>query len=94
MRITNKIMQNNALMNINNTKVMEDKLNTQMATGSILTRPSDDPVIAIRAMRLSTNISKLAQYNDKNAEDAENWLSVTEDAIESVTGLLEDMYAQ
>ncbi len=94
MRITNKIMQNNSLMNINNTKVMEDKLNTQMATGSILTRPSDDPVIAIRAMRLSTNISKLTQYGNKNAEDAENWLSVTEDAIESVTGLLEDMYAQ
>ena len=94
MRITNKIMQNNSLMNINNNKVMQDKLSTQMATGNILTRPSDDPVIAIRAMRLSTNVTKLEQYNDKNAEDAENWLSVTEEAINSVTELVSDMYAQ
>lgn len=94
MRITNKIMQNNSLMNINNNKVMQDKLSTQMATGNILTRPSDDPVIAIRAMRLSTNVTKLEQYNDKNAEDAENWLSVTEEAINSVTALVSDMYAQ
>ena len=94
MRITNKIMQNNSLMNINNNKVMQDKLNTQMATGSVLTRPSDDPVVAIRAMRLSTNVTKLEQYSKKNAEDAENWLSVTEEAIDSVTELLEDMYSQ
>ena len=94
MRITNKIMQNNSLMNINNNKVMQDKLNTQMVTGSVLTRPSDDPVVAIRAMRLSTNVTKLDQYSKKNAEDAENWLSVTEEAIDSVTELLEDMYSQ
>ena len=33
MRITNKIMQNNSLYNINNNKVTEDQLNTMMSTG-------------------------------------------------------------
>ena len=94
MRITNKIMQNNSLNNINYTKVMEDKLNTQMATGNKLTRPSDDPVVAIRSLRLSTNVSKLVQYNEKNAEDADKWLTVTEDAIVSMNEIISDMYHQ
>ena len=33
MRITNKIMQNNSLYNINNNKITEDQLNTMMSTG-------------------------------------------------------------
>ncbi len=30
MRMTNKIMQNNSLYNINNNKVLQDKLSTQI----------------------------------------------------------------
>ena len=45
MRITNKIMHNNSIYNINNNKVTEDGLNTQIATGKKLTRPSDDPEV-------------------------------------------------
>ena len=33
MRITNKVMQNNALSNINRNKVLQDDLNNQIATG-------------------------------------------------------------
>ncbi len=94
MRITNKIMQNNSIGNINTNKLQQDKLNTQMATGKKLTRPSDDPVVAIRSLRLSSNVTKLEQYNEKNAEDASKWLSVTEDAIDGVTDVIRDMYAQ
>ena len=32
MRMTNKIMQNNSLYNINNNKELQDKLSTQMST--------------------------------------------------------------
>ena len=62
MRITNKVMQNNSLMNINNNKVLQDDLNTQLATGKKITRPSDDPVVAIRALRLRTDVSQVNQY--------------------------------
>lgn len=92
MRITNKIMQNNSLRNINTNKELQDKLNTQMATGEKITRPSDDPVIAIRSLRLSTTVTKLAQYNEKNAEDAGSWLFVTEGAIDSAEGVLSGIY--
>ena len=39
MRMTNKIMQNNSLYNINNTKELKDKLSTQMSTKKKITRP-------------------------------------------------------
>lgn len=94
MRITNKIMQNNSLYNINNNKVAEDQLNTMMSTGKRITRPSDDPVIAIRALRLRSSVTQLSQYYEKNAKDAESWLDVTADSLSTVTDVLTDCVKQ
>ena len=94
MRITNKIMQNNSLSNINTNKVSQDKLNTMMSTQKKITRPSDDPVIAIRSLRLRSSVSQINQYYEKNAPDAESWLEVTEDAILNVVDVLTDMIKQ
>lgn len=93
MRITNKIIQNNAITNINANKVLEDKYNNQLATGSKINRPSDDPVVAIRALRLRTNLSEVQQYYTKNVPDARSWLKITESAIASVMDVIEDMYS-
>ncbi|WP_051233654.1 flagellin N-terminal helical domain-containing protein [Butyrivibrio sp. NC3005] len=94
MRITNKIMHNNSIYNINNNKVSEDTINTQIATGKKINRASDDPVIAIRALRLRSNVSQLTQYSKKNAEDAASWLKVTEDALGTVTDVLTAMISE
>ena len=81
MRITNSIMNNNTKNNININKLNEDKQNTMIATGQKITRPSDDPVIAIRALRLNSNIAQSNQYYEKNIPDAEAWLKITETAL-------------
>lgn len=94
MRITNKIMQNNSLANINRNKILQDKLNTQMTTQKKLTKASDDPVVAIRALRLRTNLSEITQYYEKNVPDARSWLEVTEDALLEATDVITDIYAQ
>ena len=91
MRMTNKIMQNNSLYNINNNKVLQDKLSTMMSTQKKITRPSDDPVIAIRALRLRTNVTELTQFSEKNSPDAESWLNVTEGALNTTTKVLTEM---
>ncbi len=93
MRITNKIMQNNALSNINTNKVLQDQLNTQMTTHKKITRPSEDPVIAIRALRLRSSLSDLTQYYEKNVPDAKSWLEVTDSSLLTVTQQLEEMYS-
>lgn len=94
MRITNRIMRNNSLYNINQNKILEDKLSNQMTNQSKITRPSDDPVVAIRALRLRTNVTMVSQYYDKNTEDADSWLSITGDALNTVGSVLEDIYEQ
>ena len=94
MRMTNKIMQNNSLYNINQTKVTEDKLNTQMTTQSKIARPSDDPVVAIRALRLRSSVTTIGQYYEKNAPDAKQWLTVTADSLSTITTVVTDLYKQ
>lgn len=80
-RITNSMMNNNTKSNINLNKTSADKLNTMVATGQKITKPSDDPVIAIRALRLNTSIAQLNQYYSKNIPDAQAWVQTTETAL-------------
>lgn len=94
MRMTNKIMRNNSLYNINLNKTLEDKLTNQMTNQSKIVRPSDDPVIAIRALRLRSNVTNVTQYYDKNAPDADQWLNVTGKAMDTVNTILTDLYKQ
>ena len=92
--MTNKIMRNNSAYNINQNKILQDKLTNQMTTQSKIVRPSDDPVVAIRALRLRSNVTAVTQYNDRNAKDADQWLTLTADAMKTVDGVLEDLYKQ
>lgn len=94
MRITNKIMQNNNLSNINTNKIMQDKLSTQMSTQKKIDRPSDDPVVAIRALRLRSNVTEVSQYYSKNIPDAKSWLEVTEDALGNLSSVITNMITQ
>lgn len=87
-------MQHNSLYNINQTKIQEDKYNTQLTSQSKITRPSDDPVVAIRALRLRTNVSTATQYYKKNAPDANQWLDVTAKSLDTITKVYTDMYKQ
>ena len=92
MRMTNKIMRNNAAYNINQNKILQDKLTNQMTNQSKIVRPSDDPVVAIRALRLRSNVTAVTQYNEKNAKDADQWLSLTSDAMDTVYKVLNSLY--
>ncbi len=94
MRMTNKIMRNNAAYNINQNKILQDKLTNQMTNQSKIVRPSDDPVVAIRALRLRSNVTAVTQYNEKNAKDADQWLSLTADAINTVYNVSNELYKQ
>lgn len=94
MRITNKIMQNNNLANINTNKLLQDKLSTQMSTEKKINRPSDDPVVAIRALRLRSNVTEVTQYYSRNIPDAESWLNVTEEAVKNLASIVTEMQKQ
>ncbi|MCR5788351.1 MAG: hypothetical protein K6G83_00535, partial [Lachnospiraceae bacterium] len=91
MRITNGIMNNNSKINVMTNKGYADRMNTQVATGQKITRPSDDPVIAIRNLRLNSNIDELIQYKTKNIPDADAWLKTTGTALDQTNAVLDDI---
>jgi flagellar hook-associated protein 3 FlgL len=88
MRITNKMMTNNMMHNINKNKLSMTSLEQQYSTGKKIQKPSEDPIIAVRALRLRTNLSELEQYYDKNIPDAKSWMDVTESSLGNMNELL------
>lgn len=91
MRITNTMITNNTKSNINLNKLLVDKYNTQMTTQKKISKASENPVIAIRSLRLSTTLSHINQYVDNNIPDASAWMDVTETALTNMKDLLTDI---
>lgn len=92
MRITNGMMMNTTKLNINSNKVSVDRLNTQMSTQKKITKPSDNPLIAIKSLRLSTTLSQINQYSNNNITDAQSWMDVTETALTNMKDIFNDAY--
>lgn len=92
MRVTNHMIMNRANTNINYAKSVVDSENTQMTSQKKISRPSEDPVIAVRSLRLGTSISKVNQYYEKNIPDAESWMDITDQAISNMKDILKDVH--
>ena len=90
MRVTNNMIMKNAASNINSTKEIVNKRNTQMTTQKKISKPSDDPVVSVRSLRLSTTLSQVTQYYEKNIPDATSWMDVTETALINMRSTLAD----
>ena len=94
MRITNNIILHNTTSNINGNKVNVNNLNNQMTSQKKIQRPSENPVIAVRSLRLRTTLSEIDQYYENNIPDAESWMKVTETALANMKTILTDIRTQ
>lgn len=92
MRVTNKMVTDNSLRNMQKAMYKVSKLNEQVTTGKKIAAPSEDPVVAVRALKLRTTVDQLTQYKEKNIPDALNWLDTTQNSIQSMYDRLEDVY--
>lgn len=92
MRITNTMMINNSLANIAVNKNQLSTLDTQMSTKKKINRPSEDPIIAIRALRLRSSLNEVTQYLEKNIPDANSWMKVIQGALEEGENVVSDLY--
>ncbi len=88
MRITNQMMTNNMLNSINKNKNNISVLDRQYSSGKKIQRPSEDPIVAVRALKLRTNLAELNQYFEKNIPDAKSWMDVTEGAMDNMNDIL------
>lgn len=83
MRITNNILINNMMNSIMKNAERMDRYQNQLATGKKFMYPSDDPIVAARALKLRTDVSEIEQYG-KNANDAMSWLDLTDTALKNL----------
>jgi flagellar hook-associated protein 3 FlgL len=88
MRITNNMLINNMINYIGNNMNNLSKYQNQLATGKKIQVPSDDPVVAARALKLRTDVSEVEQYQ-RNLKDAQSWLEITEDTLAKMGDILQ-----
>ena len=80
MRITNNMLINNMLSNLNTNLTRMNRYQNQLATGKKITLPSDDPIVASRALKLRTDVAEIEQYQ-RNVDDADSWMEITETTL-------------
>ena len=94
MRITNSMVVKKTKTNINTNRAKVNYTNNQMSSQKKITKPSDNPVIAIRSLRLRSTLSTITQYYTNNIPDTESWMDCTQTALINMKDLLKDAYDQ
>ena len=88
MRITNKMLSQNLLRNLESAQGRMDQIQNQLSSGLRISRPSDDPVGIQNAMRLKSNISSVEQWKS-NADSALGYMNTTDSTLGDVTSMLQ-----
>jgi flagellar hook-associated protein 3 FlgL len=88
MRITTKELNRDMLAVITRRYSDLADLQTQLATGKRLRRPSDDPVDVANDLQLKTRQQVLLQHKS-NIEDSISYMTITETAMDSTDTLLQ-----
>ncbi len=86
-RVTQQTVQRSTLANLQANLARSADLQARMSSGKTITKPSDDPTGAARAMALRSD-QAAANQASRNADDGITWLGTTDDAMQaSITAL-------
>lgn len=88
MRITNNMMVNSLIYNVNKNLSNMTKMQDQLATGKKVHTASDDPVAAAKIIKYRTDLSEYSQY-ERNTEDAMSWLETSESSMMDINSVLQ-----
>lgn len=91
MRVTNSMISNSARGHIGNAKSQLLKYEEQFTSEKKIQRPSDDPTVAVRALKYRSTVAQITQYVQKNVKDGMSWMDTTESAMKNINSVLVDM---
>lgn len=83
MRVTHNLIADRLLTNLWRTERQINKLHDQGASAKRVNAPSDDPVATKIILRYRSGLAELSRY-ESNANDAGEWLAVTDQSIMSL----------
>ena len=81
MRITQGVMTDNFMRNLQKNMERLDRYNEQLSSGKKFRFPSQDPIGAARSMNYSADIDKSEQF-EKNIDQALSWMQTSESAMD------------
>ncbi|KZO00149.1 flagellar hook-associated protein FlgL [Pseudobacillus badius] len=87
MRVTQSMLSNNMLKNLSSSYDRLGVLQEQMNTQKKITRPSDDPVVAMKGMTYRTSVTEIEQFK-RNFSEAYNWAENSDAALDNATKAL------
>lgn len=90
MRITTSMMANRSIYALNNSYRLMNKYQTQLETQSKISRPSDDPVVAMKGVKNRTELSGITQYI-RNNNEANTWIDATDTAYDEAKSIIHRM---
>jgi flagellar hook-associated protein 3 FlgL len=82
------MLNHNLIFNLERTNRTMEKYQEQVSTGKKVSRPSDDPVTAIRGMYYRSSLNEIDQYK-RNADEGLSWMTTTDEALGEVTSVLQ-----
>lgn len=88
MRITHGVMVSGFLGDMNTNLNSLNKIQKQLNTGKVFSKPSDDPFKVARSMQMYSEINANKQYNT-NIKDTINWMDTTDTALSNGTKCLQ-----
>ncbi len=91
MRITNGMIHDNYLKNLNNNMSSMVDVQTQMSSGKRLNKLSDDPVDAVSVLQYRVKLYKGEQFID-NVNKGLTWLEQTESSVMELNEVLKSAY--
>lgn len=83
MRVTQSMLSSNMLRNLSSSYNKMAKIQNQIDSGKKITRPSDDPVGAMKGMGYRTALDNVEQFQ-RNIGQVSNWLDSSDDALDKV----------
>jgi flagellar hook-associated protein 3 FlgL len=83
-RITTGMVQRNVLADLNAVSGRLTRTQSKIASNREITRPSDDPFNAARALALRESLEATKQYRS-NVDDSQGWQETSEQAFNSMT---------
>lgn len=90
MRVTQSMLSNSNLKYISQNYNRLGSLMDQLNTGKKITKPSDDPVIAMKGMRYRSQVVEVDQFR-RNLNEGFNWLENSDSALDETSQVLHRM---
>ncbi|TRZ36918.1 flagellar hook-associated protein FlgL [Niallia circulans] len=88
MRVTQSMLSANSLRNISSSYNKLNQLSNQVQTGKKITKPSDDPVVAMKGMYYRSSLSEVEQYK-RNLSELYLWMDNSESSMNQASSGLD-----